>query len=375
MIASPDLTGKRLLFLINSLGGGGAEHVFVQQLNALHEQGVDVSLATLSSSSHKRTLDHLLCLPEERWKRFNFRRLLDTQAMIQVYQFIKKQKFDLIYSTLNDANALCRLLSFFFPRKVMLIREANTLEKKPIKFRWWDRFTNTRIKRIIAVSEEVRRSIIDADPGVAPKIVVLPNGVHMPARREPPAHSVLSLATVGRCVEQKNQALILEALHLARQRKAVPPFIFHLIGDGVLRADLEKQAKDLGLEAQVRFHGHLPPDKVAEIYREADVFVLSSRWEGCPNVLLEAMSWGIPSIATTVGGVPDVMTNDKEGLLVPSENVSVFTDALCTLMTDPLLRERLGEAAYTRIQTAFSFQRHIERLRALFHDSLTSSSV
>lgn len=368
------LQGKRILFFINSLGGGGAEHVFVQQLNALHAQGVDVSLATLSSA-HKQALEHLLCIPEKKWERFSFKGLLDFRAIRQLAHYIKKENFDLIYSTLNDANALNRLLSFLFPRRVILIREANTLEKKPGKFRWWDRFTNARVRRVIAVSEEVRQSILKADPGLAPKVVVVHNGVNLPARRKPPQNHVLALVTVGRCVEQKNQALLLEALHLAQQRAVLPPFVFHLIGDGVLRPELEKQVERLGLQEQVRFHGHLPPDRVAQLYCEADVFLLGSRWEGCPNVLLEAMSWGIPAVATAVGGVPDVLTSEDEGILVPSEDVSAFADALCRLIADPALRERLGRAAYTRVQDSFSFQRHIDRLYAVFHDSLHSPSV
>lgn len=372
---SPSLKQKKILFLINSLGGGGAEHVFIQQLNELHRQGFDVQLATLYQPAAHRSHDRLLELPETRRRCFAFRSFYDLRGICALRRFIREDKIDLVYSTLNEANALSRLISLFVPARIkFIIREANTAEKKTQKFKWWDRMTNRKIDHVIAVSSEVRESLLRYDARLSPKITVLLNGVSIPSEAHASSGSVLQLLSVGRCVEQKWQLGLLQALKQLVE-KGVGPFQVHLIGDGVLKKELETYVDETGLESVVRFHGHLPPPEVVPFFRSADIFILSSLWEGCPNVLLEAMSYGITSVATNVGGVPDLLTHGQTGLLVPPKDVRALAEALERLMKDAGLRERLGEAARNRAVEEFAFPIHMERLLAIFSSVLHSSSV
>ncbi len=372
---SPSLKQKKILFLINSLGGGGAEHVFIQQLNELHRQGFDVQLATLYQSATHRSHDQLLQLPDARRRCFAFHSFYDVRGICALRRFIKQEKIDLVYSTLNEANAISRLIRLSVPVHIkFIIREANTAEKKTRKFKWWDRVTNGKIDHVIAVSSEVRESLLRYDANLSPKVTVLLNGVSIPSEAHASSGSVLQLLTVGRCVEQKWHMGLLRALKQLVE-KGIGSFQFHLIGDGVLKKELEAYVHEAGLESVVRFYGHLPPPEVVPFFRSADAFILSSLWEGCPNVLLEAMSYGIASVATNVGGVPDLLTHGQTGLLVPPQNVSALAEALERLMKDARLREQLGEAARSCALQEFAFPIHIERLLAIFSSVLHPSSV
>jgi glycosyltransferase involved in cell wall biosynthesis len=372
MNSDQGLTGKRILFLINSLRGGGAERVFIHELNALQAKGVDVYVATLYSSSSDRTHEQLLELPVNKRHCFHFRRLVDLKAFQALKKFIQTERIDLIYSTLDEANAVNRALALCSPKISCLVREANTAERKTWKFKLWDRITNKQLKQIVAVSKEVRRSILNYAPTTDDKIAVLPNGVELAEQSFHPDHSKLELLTVGRCTPQKDQRLILEALRLLNERYKDLSYIFHLVGDGPLRAELEAFTREFGLTDRAIFHGHVPAERVSRYYESSDIFLLSSRWEGCPNVLLEAFSHGLACLATNVGGVPDILRPEIDGLLVEVRDAEAFADQLERLLKDDGLRQRLSLTARKRIQEHFSMERHMTNLTHLFSRILSS---
>lgn len=367
------LAGKRILFLINSLGGGGAERVFIRELNALQAEGVDVRLATLYSASKGRTHGQLLELPADKQSCFEFRGLLDLRAFKALKRFVQTERIDLIYSTLDEANTLNRALALLLPSVSAIVREANTAEHKTNKFKLWDRLTNRRLKQIVTVSEEVRQSILKYAPAVDPKITVLSNGVELGRQPAHRVHPKLILLTVGRCTPQKDQQLILRALRILNERRKAVDYVFHFIGDGPLRTELEAMTHELDLADRVIFHGHVPAEQMLAYYEASDIFLLSSRWEGCPNVLLEALSYGLASLSTNVGGVPDIVRHDIDGLLVEAGQTQAFADQLERLLTDGALRTRLGLAARKRIEDQFSMEQHMTRLTHLFAHTLSSS--
>jgi glycosyltransferase involved in cell wall biosynthesis len=133
------------------------------------------------------------------------------------------------------------------------------------------------------------------------------------------------LATVGSFIERKGHRHLLAAL--ARLREDGTTLTLDIVGDGPLRPDLEAVANDLGVEDLITFHGEKPKTAVAAILRRADVFVLPSLWENLPCALLEAMSTGLPVVATHVGGVPEVV-DSHQGILVAPGSSDALADAL-----------------------------------------------
>ena len=183
----------------------------------------------------------------------------------------------------------------------------------------------------------------DLDPG---HVSVLPNPApsapQLPGRDELRRELRLDgrvLAFAGRLGPQKALGVALEAI------AAVPDVTLVVAGDGPERAALEGQAIQLGLEGRSRFLGSLSRDDVLRLFRAADGSVLSSAWENFPHTVVEALAVGCPVIATAVGGVPEVVRDGENGLLVPPNDVASLTAAIQRYFEDDDLRRRLADAA------------------------------
>ena len=215
----------------------------------------------------------------------------------------------------------------------------------------WRRHLRTRIlRRVDAVvvpsaylADLVRRWGVE--PGRVHVIVnaVIPG----PARARPdqPPARPGRLITVGRLIPHKRVDQIIETL------PALPGVELLVIGDGPERTALQAGARALGCERRVVFDGALLPAEVGARLREADAFVLNSRYEGLPHVVLEAFAAGLPVVATAAGGTPELVHDGESGLLVPLDDVTRLRDAIRTVLEDRALRERLvrgGQAILAR---------------------------
>lgn len=175
---------------------------------------------------------------------------------------------------------------------------------------------------------------------------VLPNPAPavpaLPSREELRAELRLEgdvLAFAGRLGPQKALGVALEAV------AATPRVLLVVAGDGPERAALEQQARELGLDARARFLGSVSRDTVLRLFRAADASVLPSAWENFPHTVVEALAVGCPVIATAVGGVPEVVRDGENGLLVPPGDAGALGAAISRFFSDVDLRARLAAAA------------------------------
>lgn len=187
---------------------------------------------------------------------------------------------------------------------------------------------------VAPVSEDLAAQIQTIEPRarIQPVDNVVDTDVFHPAsgrhRRALDEAEPARLLTVAALSAKKGHGDLFEALaQLLRKR----PVILDLVGDGERRAELEHQARRLGLSDAVRFRGELPKEEVAAIMRESDVFVLPSRFENLPCVLIEAMASGLPAVATDVGGVKELATGDGL-LLCPPQDAAALADAIDTAL-------------------------------------------
>ncbi len=184
-------------------------------------------------------------------------------------------------------------------------------------------------------------------------------------RRGDDAADTVRLLSVGRAVEKKGYGDLLEAL------KGLPASLswrlVH-IGGGPLAVSLKAQAARLGLADRITWRGAQPQEAVLAAYREADIFVLASRIapdgdrDGLPNVLMEAQSQVLPCISTRLSAIPELIDDQRSGLLVPPEDPGALAAGLARLIRDPALRRSLGEAGEARLRRDFAMERGIERL-------------
>jgi glycosyltransferase involved in cell wall biosynthesis len=152
----------------------------------------------------------------------------------------------------------------------------------------------------------------------------------------------LVVLSAGRLSREKGHADLIEATAEIRSNLE-SPFLVLLAGEGPERAQIQNRAKELGVADIVMFLGHQPD--VSPFYSMADVMVLPSHSEGSPNVLLEAMAAGLPTVATAVGGIPEIARRDETAFLVDKSDPHALADAICRLLRNEELREQFGATA------------------------------
>lgn len=174
---------------------------------------------------------------------------------------------------------------------------------------------------------------------------------------------------VGRLVEKKGFDILLRAAALARARGA--QFELHFVGDGPEREDLERLASGLGLRDVVVFHGRMTQEELRPLYEQARVFAIASivtadgDRDGIPNVLLEALAMGVPTVATNTGGIPELIEHEETGLLAKPGDPVDLSEQLERILYDEDLRERVRKAGRERVALDFDITRNIDGLITL----------
>jgi colanic acid/amylovoran biosynthesis glycosyltransferase len=180
-----------------------------------------------------------------------------------------------------------------------------------------------------------------------------------------------TITCVGQLAPAKGQPLLVSAIaKLLERGRSVR---LRLIGDGPLRPDIENQIVRLNLQRHVVLEGALNQDRVRAIYAETDIYVLPSFAEGIPVVLMEAMAMQIPCVASWITGVPELIRDGVDGLLIPPADDDALARAIERLMDDAALRRRLGESGRARVSELYDLRRNTERLAEIFRRRLEAS--
>jgi glycosyltransferase involved in cell wall biosynthesis len=177
------------------------------------------------------------------------------------------------------------------------------------------------------------------------------------------------ILTLGRLSYEKAQADLITAFAQLRDGNGNEGLHLVLVGAGTELPRLEKRAKQLGVEKRVTFAGHR--DDAYRFYGIACAFALSSYAEGTPNVILESMAAGVPVVATSVGGVPELATHGRTALLVPPARPLALADALQRLLDSPALRNQLALAAREVVES-HPPQLFFQNMRGIFVDGANS---
>ncbi len=177
------------------------------------------------------------------------------------------------------------------------------------------------------------------------------------------------ILTVARLVDKKGLPYLLEACHLLKTRDVA--FNCHIIGDGPMRAKLEQRIQELELSDRVTLSGAQTHERVIEEYQQASVKVLpcvvsdNGDRDGIPNVLVEAMYMGVPVISTPISGIPELLHDGENGLLVAPHNAPALAEAIILLLHDASLCTRLATAARQTVLERFSTEQNVQTLKHL----------
>ncbi len=227
------------------------------------------------------------------------------------------------------------------------------------------RFAHRVVANAAAAAEQLEREGVPRS-----SIVVIPNGIDL-ARYEPavprPVRRVVT--TVANLRGEKGHDVLVRAAAIVRDR--VPGVIFQLVGDGPMHETLATDVQSLNLGTVVRFLGHR--EDVPALLRESDAFVLPSRTEAFPNGLLEAMAAGLPAVATRVGGIPELVDDGRNGLLVPAGDHEALAAAVIRVLTDDGVATRLAHEARRTVEARYAFERMVTAFETLYADTIAAA--
>lgn len=337
----------RLTLTIYSLGPGGAQRVASLLASAWAERGHDVTILTLATDDevffplHPEVVVRRVG-PVDRSGRAVGKLLDLIRRFSNLRAELRRSRPECVVSFVDQVNVVTGLASIG-QRFRLVMAERTDPAMVPIGRMWrtlrdWSyRLADTLVFQTDAATQSISSA-------VRRRVVVIPNPVVLPeaAARVEESAAPRQILAVGRLAPEKGFDLLIQAF--AELHRRFSGWELTILGDGPKRPELEASIAALGLEGRVHLPGAIAD--VDRYYRTADVFVLPSRFEGFPNALCEAMSWGLPVVATDCHSGPREITRDgKDGVLVPVDDLAAIVGALERLMSDERERRRLGRAA------------------------------
>ena len=230
-----------------------------------------------------------------------------------------------------------------------------------------------RARLVVCISDFARSQLMAlVDEEHWAKLHVVHCGVDVddfaPPHRDGAGDGWLRVLCVGRLVHLKGPTVLVEAIAELKRRGVAARAT--LIGEGPKRADLEGLVERLGVEDRVVLTGSVGQDTIRSHYGEADVFCLPSFGEGVPVVLMEAMAMALPVVTTRITGVPELVDEDRSGLLVTAGRRDELVDALEALANDPERRSHMGAAGREKVAAEFELHSSAARLYGIYVDAL-----
>jgi len=225
---------------------------------------------------------------------------------------------------------------------------------------------------IVCISSYTRSQLMNLSPySHWSKFVVSRLGVDTATFLPPPqsaSKEAFEILCVGRLTPAKGQHLLIDAAdRLARQGRNV---LLRLVGSGPDEASLRGHAGRLTSPMTIIFEGAVNQDRIRGMYATADVFCLPSFAEGLPVVLMEAMAMQIPCVSTKIAGIPELIRNEIDGLLVPASDLDALTEALARLMDLSELRNRLAASGRSRVLERYDLARNVDALAEIFTERI-----
>ncbi|PIR44957.1 MAG: hypothetical protein COV10_01995 [Candidatus Vogelbacteria bacterium CG10_big_fil_rev_8_21_14_0_10_51_16] len=355
---------KKILIIINNLGIGGAERLVAGDINEMLRMGIDVSLVTLVPEPPK-SFASVLHLKLDRFRCIHFKHFLDIPAWFKLGRFIRVSKPNLVITHLWFANTIGRIAAKIAGAKNVVSFEHNVYDTvKTGKMFFVDRCLQFLSNKIIAVSDAVKESLV-RHAICESKIEVLCNGIdtkpfsvtcdRLKIRREYGVpENVFLYLFIGRLIHQKAVDILIEAF-----KRIETDACLLIVGQGKDRDMLEELVKKLGLQKRVIFAGIR--NDVPQLLMSSDCFVLPSRHEGLPMVLIEALAAGAATIVSDFASAGEVVTHEKNGLILPREDVDALAHAMMRIKNDANLRESLILES-KRSAERFSISNHVEAL-------------
>jgi len=372
----------KILYIITAAEYGGAPLHVLQLMEYMLQQGHEVGLV---AAPEPRLMERAKALGVEVFPNHHFVRPIkpwkDVRALWVVFKSIKSFKPDLVHAHSTKAGYAARLACAIFHKPVVFTAHgwAFTEGKK-----LWERKLLSMIERlaakvtarVICVSRYDREQALRWKVAKPEQLVVIYNGIKPGPFLEASGTSLRLklglnnppvLTFVGRLVPQKDPLTLLKAI------KILPKGTLLMVGDGELRPHVEKYVCKHNLNKRVLILGQRKD--VPRILAASDIFILSSRWEGLPYTIIEAMIVGLPIVATRVGGVSELVEDGVTGFLVPPKDPKALAEAIQKLLDDPELRKEMGQAGREKALREFTLDRMLHETEKVYEGVLENTGT
>lgn len=372
---------QRLLIFIASLSSGGAERVTANLANYWAEKGWWVTVVTLSDG----TSDFYELSPSVQRIRLGLLQesantvlglINNLRRVLVLRRVLRKTRPQVALAMMDQANIVLSLAAWGLPNMVALGSEHSHPPKLPLS-RFWAglrRYCYGHLAAVTALTSESRDWLLQHTK--VKKVPVIPNAAPwplptqapllMPQAVMPPGQKML--LAVGRLCEEKGFDLLIDAFGQIAAQYA--DWHLAILGEGPLRTALLAQIRQAGLEDRITLAGRA--GNMGDWYQTADLYVMSSRFEGFGNTLAEALAYGVPAVSFDCDTGPrDIIRHQVDGFLVPNGDVAALCEALSRLMGDEALRRQFGIRA-TEARERFSMERIAGMWEELFGELIIS---
>jgi glycosyltransferase involved in cell wall biosynthesis len=277
--------------------------------------------------------------------------------LVETAQRLRRERVTIVHGYLYLGNIL-GVLAGCLAGVPVRIASKRSLDRYPRRSQLLaTQLANRFAHRIFCNADAVRRFVLEVERPDPRKLVVIPNGIRLPMEAGSPGASAklrgqfrYLVGTVGRLTWKKAHGDFLEAARAVRQVRDDVDFV--IVGDGPLRQEAEARAAALGIGEHVHFLGEI--GNARALLDRFDVFVMSSIIEGMPNVLLEALAAERPAVVTCAGGMPEIVTHERTGLLVPPADPGALAAGILRLLAAPEEARRFALAGRALVEAQFS---------------------
>ncbi len=362
----------RVLYLIDSLGNGGAEQLLAAYLEHLPDLGVDPVVVALQDRSGNPMAGPIAALGVP-VRTLDIRHLRQRGAAAEVADVVADVDPDVVHTQLEFANILGTAAAA--RAGIPTLSTIHTLDRpRPwsrdaLRFRLMAWMLRRRADRVIAVSRSARDHFLGRSRAAREQVITIHNGIDLDRFADTGDRAATRaalgipedapvIATVAVLREPKGIDDMLDALPAIAA--SLPTVRYLVVGDGEHGPALRGRVADEGLADRVVLAGSRTD--VAAMLGAADVFVLPSHIEALPTVLIEAMTAGLPIVATDVGGIPEMVERGTSALLVPPHRPDLLADAVVRVLTNPMQATAMGRAGRRLAADRFDIRRQARRL-------------
>ncbi len=360
---------KKICILATDSSWGGTEKMIKTLIQGLSHSEYSISLVTLMGDDTLINQVKPFCLEVLNLKA---KSIFDFKALIRLIRFLKRGHFGILHTFLFHANILGRVLGRLLGIPIIVSSQRSVDHWRKKYHVLLDRWTSRYCDLIISNSQAGKERLEQIEKISPQKIEVVYNGLDFSeipkineiksSKKEMDFEDKKVIGMVANFRGMKGHACFIEMTEFLLKERSDLHFIF--VGEGCEKVQYEEQVQKRGIALHFHFLGRV--SLIYEALNLMDIFVLPSEWEGFPVSILEAMAWGIPVIATNVGGVPEIVEHEKTGFLIPPKNPLALNHAILEILKNDTLREKLIQNAQRRVKEQFTQEKMVLKTKSLY---------